>query len=80
MEIDPDPNALQWKGEAGMYACAQSHGHKGVTQRTCRYAIMRREIVPTRFSNANWFSTNDVLKWVESRKVPGRYVAAGQRE
>ncbi len=76
MEIDPNIDARQWKGEEGMLACAHYLGHRGVTRRGCKYAIMRREIVPTRLGNSNWFSTRDVMEWVESRRVPGRYVAA----
>lgn len=74
--MNPNIDALQWKGEDGVYACAQELGHVGVTHRTVKYAILRREIVPTRLGHANWFSTRDVMDWIASRKVPGRYAAA----
>jgi hypothetical protein len=32
------------------------------------YAVLRREIVPTRLGNGNYFSKQDGLEWVRSRK------------
>jgi hypothetical protein len=39
-----------------------------VTRRTIKYAVMRREIIPTRLGNGNYFSKHDGLEWVKSRK------------
>jgi hypothetical protein len=39
-----------------------------VTRRMNHYAVMRREIVPTRLGNGNYFSKWDGLQWVRSRK------------
>ncbi|OBA80310.1 hypothetical protein A9W99_18585 [Mycobacterium sp. 1164966.3] len=39
-----------------------------VTRRTVKYAVMRREIVPTRLGNGNYFSKRDGLDWIQSRK------------
>jgi hypothetical protein len=37
-----------------------------VTRRTIKHAVIRREIVPTRLGNSNYFSKRDGLQWVES--------------
>jgi hypothetical protein len=39
-----------------------------VTRRMIHYAVMRREIVPTRLGNGNYFSKRDGLDWIRSRK------------
>ena len=39
-----------------------------VTRRTIHYAVIRREIVPTRLGNGNYFSKRDGLEWIRSRK------------
>lgn len=43
-----------------------------VTRRCIKYAVMRREIVPTRIGNGNYFSKRDGLEWIKSRKAPYR--------
>lgn len=40
-----------------------------VTRRAIKYAVMRREIVPTRIGNSNYFSMRDGLDWIRSRKA-----------
>jgi hypothetical protein len=40
-----------------------------VTRRAVKYAVMRREIVPTRIGNGNYFSKRDGLEWIKSRKA-----------
>ncbi|WP_231975918.1 hypothetical protein [Mycobacterium sp. E2462] len=40
-----------------------------VTRRAIKYAVMRREIVPTRLGNRNYFSKRDGLEWIKSRKA-----------
>jgi hypothetical protein len=41
-----------------------------VTRRSIKYAVMRREIVPTRIGLRNYFSKRDGLDWIASRKRP----------
>ena len=47
-----------------------------VTRRSVKWAVINREIVPTRIGNKNWFSRRDGDDWIKSRKqpVPTRYV------
>lgn len=40
-----------------------------VTRRAIKYAVMRREIAPTRIGNGNYFSKRDGLDWIRSRKA-----------
>lgn len=40
-----------------------------VTRRAIKYAVIRREIAPTRIGNGNYFSMRDGLDWVKSRKA-----------
>jgi hypothetical protein len=40
-----------------------------VSRRAIKYAVMRREIVPTRIGNGNYFSKRDGLQWIRSRKT-----------
>lgn len=39
-----------------------------VTRRSIKYAVMRREIVPTKIGRSNYFSKRDGLDWIASRK------------
>jgi hypothetical protein len=39
-----------------------------VTRRSIKYAVMRREIPPTRIGRSNYFSKRDGLDWIASRK------------
>ncbi len=39
-----------------------------VTRRSIKYAVMRREIVPTRIGRSNYFSKRDGPGWLASRK------------
>jgi hypothetical protein len=41
-----------------------------VTRRSIKYAVMRREIVPTKIGRSNYFSKRDGLDWIASRKRP----------
>jgi hypothetical protein len=42
----------------------------GVTRRSVKMAVQRREIIPTRLGNGNWFSRRDGDDWIKSRKQP----------
>lgn len=46
-----------------------------VTRRSIKHAVLRREIVPTRLGNCNFFSRRDGLDWIVSRKQTGTYRA-----
>ncbi|GFG67912.1 hypothetical protein MKUB_54020 [Mycobacterium kubicae] len=46
-----------------------------VTRRTIKWAVLRREIVPTRLGNKNLFSKRDALNWLASRRQTGPYRA-----
>jgi hypothetical protein len=39
-----------------------------VTRRSIKYAVMHREIVPTKIGRSNYFSKRDGLDWLSSRK------------
>jgi hypothetical protein len=41
-----------------------------VTRRSIKWAVINREIVPTRIGNKNWFSRRDGDDWIKSRKQP----------
>jgi hypothetical protein len=45
-------------------------GVEGVTRRSVKQAVIRREIVPTRIGNSNYFSKRDGLRWLEAQKHP----------
>jgi hypothetical protein len=40
-----------------------------VSRRAIKYAVLRREIIPTRFGNGNYFSKRDGLEWIKSRQT-----------
>lgn len=44
-----------------------------VTRYVVRMAILRREINPTRIGNGNYYSVNDGLRWIASRRQEGHY-------
>jgi hypothetical protein len=46
-----------------------------VTRRSIKHAVIRREIVPTRLGNCNFFSKRDGLDWIASRRQTGVYRA-----
>ena len=50
-----------------------------VKRRAIKYAVLRRQIEPTNFSGANFFSKRDGLDWVKSRKQSGVYRAPEAR-
>ena len=47
-----------------------------VTRRTIKWAVLRREIIPTRLGNKNLFSRRDGVVWLISRRQPGPYRAS----
>jgi hypothetical protein len=48
----------------------------GVTRRSVKFAVQRREIVPTQIAGRNYFSKHDGDDWITSCKapVPQRFV------
>lgn len=50
-----------------------------VTRRSIKYAVLRRELIPVRIGRGNYFSVNDGLRWIESRRQPGHYRAPESR-
>lgn len=44
-----------------------------VSRRAIKWAVLRREILPTRIGRTNRFSKQDGWDWVKSRKQPGVY-------
>lgn len=63
------------KGDKGILDYAHELGAVGVTLRFVHTAVVRREIIPTRLGNQNWFSRRDVEEWLRSRRQPGVYRA-----
>lgn len=50
----------------------------GVTRRSVKWAVLRREIIPTRIGQRNYFSMRDGLNWIQSQRqpVPSRFTGA----
>lgn len=42
----------------------------GVSRRSIKYAVQRREIVPTQIAGKNWFSRADGDAWIKACKAP----------
>jgi hypothetical protein len=55
--------------EQQLYEYLKNAERLPVTRRAIKYAVIRREIVPTRISNRNYFSMRDGLDWIRSRKA-----------
>lgn len=41
-----------------------------VTRRSVKYAVIRREIVPTRIANRNFFTKQDAHDWLKAQRHP----------
>lgn len=50
-------------------------GVTSVTRSTIRWAVRRRQIIPTRIGRGHFFSKRDGLDWLENQKVTGKYAA-----
>jgi hypothetical protein len=46
-----------------------------ITRRAIKWAVIDREVIPTRIGRKNLFSRRDWLLWLESRRQPGIYRA-----
>jgi hypothetical protein len=53
----------------------------GVTRRSVKYAVLRREIIPTQIGGKNYFSKLDGDEWIKACKAPEpqRFVGANAR-
>lgn len=49
-----------------------------VSRRTIKYAVINREIKPTRYGNGNYFSKKDGWDFIASRKQPSTTRFVGQ--
>jgi hypothetical protein len=70
-----DPNSIPNKNQEDSYQLLRRLGIP-VTRHLIKHAILRRELKPVRLGNGNFFSTNDLLAWVESRRQEGTYSVA----
>jgi hypothetical protein len=69
-----DPMKVTNLTENGVYQYLLELGYP-VTRRMIKWAVMRRELVPVRLGVGNYWSRQDALDWVESRRQPGIYRA-----
>lgn len=67
-----DPNEVTNLTEYGLFRKLRELGYP-VTEYMIRIAVRRREIQPVRLGNGNYFSVNDGLRWIESRRQTGSY-------
>lgn len=71
-----DRDVPRHKGNQGILDYCHELGASGVRMHTVKFAVIDREIKPTRLGNANYFSDRDIEEWLLSRKqpVPTRFV------
>ena len=67
-----------YKGDKGIVEACRDIGLRdgAVTVRAAHVAVYRREIIPTRIGNANWYSRSAVEEWLRSRRQFGVYRVA----
>ncbi|MCV7259200.1 MULTISPECIES: hypothetical protein [Mycobacteriaceae] len=73
--MDIDPIDVPNLDEDGSFEYVAYELDVPVTRRAIKYAVMRREVLPTRIGRKNLFSRRDWLDWIASRKQPGHYRA-----
>ena len=75
--MDPDEVPI-YKGDKGIVEACRDIGLRdgAVTLRTAHVAVYRREILPVRLGNSNWYSRRAVEEWLRSRRQPGAYRVA----
>lgn len=78
MSVDEVQKPTMSEQELFEWLCYEE-GIEGVTRRSVKWAVLRREIIPTRIGNKNWFSKQDGWDWIKSRKQPGSYSVAQSR-
>lgn len=75
MLVDPsDPNEVANLNREQLFEKLREFGYP-VTRYMIKQAIIHREIEPTRLGVGNYFSVNDGLRWIASRRQPGIYHA-----
>ena len=70
--MDPDPAEVANLNQEDAFQKLREWGYP-VTRRTLKYAILRRELKPSRFGNGNYLSVNDLRRWIDSRRQAGVY-------
>ena len=66
-----DDRELPIYNEQQLFEYLRYHlGVTGVTRRSIKHGVIRREIVPTRIGNNNYFSKQDGLDWLKAQKHP----------
>lgn len=61
-----DDNDKPVLNQADVYAWLHDGEGLPVTRSAIKWAVIRRELVPTKIGRALYFSRNDVLRWLES--------------
>lgn len=75
MLVDPsDPNEVTDLNREQLFLRLREFGYP-VTRYMIKQAIIHREIEPTRLGVGNYFSVNDGLRWIASRRQTGIYRA-----
>jgi len=69
-----DPNEVTNLNREQLFQALLGLGYP-VTRFMLKVAVQRREIKPTRLGNANYYSLNDGLRWIASRRQDGHYHA-----
>lgn len=65
--------------ETELWAWLRNSEGIDVSRRAIKYAILRREILPSRIGPRNLYSKQDGWEWIKSRKQPGVYRAPESR-
>ena len=74
-DVVVDPNTIPNKNQEDSFQLLRRLGIP-VTRNMIKHAVLRRELRPVRLGNGNFFSTNDLLAWIESRRQDGVYSVA----
>lgn len=75
-DVVVDPNSIPNKNQEDSFQLLRRLGIP-VTRHMIKHAVLRRELRPVRLGNGNFFSTNDLLAWVEGRRQDGVYSVEG---
>jgi hypothetical protein len=70
--VEPNPDDVANLNQEAAFQKLREWGYP-VTRRTIKYAVLRRELEPSRFGNGNYFSVNDLRRWTESRRQASTY-------
>jgi hypothetical protein len=67
-----DPNEVANLNQEALYQKLVEFGYP-VTRYLIKQAVIRRELKPVRIGVGNFWSVNDGLRWIESRRQEGAY-------